>query len=327
MRDVNAIRSGIVAGSPRRSITGSLGLQHQGTRAIGAPLVVLGALALFIMSVQLRPDVAIGLVVLGSLFIVLERLRPLRRQPVLRKGFATDCVHFVADEVLAAAIVAIVLVPMLPLVSVIVPGFVGSALGFQPAWLVMLEGLIAAEVAGYWGHRATHEIGWLWRFHAVHHSVETMDWLAPNRRHPIDMAVARLFVIVPMAALGFPVLTVGAHFAIKRFQGLFVHANLHVNAGPLTWLVATPEFHHWHHANHPEAYNKNYAGELPIVDWVFGTLYLPRPGWPERYGCDATLPSSYLGQLAWPFRRPKSDADFDLVDGPEEALSHSAPPK
>jgi sterol desaturase/sphingolipid hydroxylase (fatty acid hydroxylase superfamily) len=136
-----------------------------------------------------------------------------------------------------------------------------------------------------------------------------MDWLAPNRRHPIDMAIARLSVIVPMAVLGFPVVTVGAHFAVKRFQGLFVHANLRLDAGPLTWLVATPQFHHWHHADQPEAYNKNYAGELPIVDWLFGTLYLPRPAWPERYGCDVTLPASYLGQLAWPFRSLRSNAD------------------
>ncbi len=116
-----------------------------------------------------------------------------------------------------------------------------------------------AEIAGYWGHRATHEIGVLWRFHRLHHTIETMDWLAPNRRHPVDMAVARASVAIPMIVLGFGVPTIAAHFIIKRFQGLLVHANVRLNAGPLTWLIASPEFHHWHHADHPEAVNKNYA--------------------------------------------------------------------
>ena len=74
-----------------------------------------------------------------------------------------------------------------------------------------------------------------------------------------------------------------------------------MHAGPLTWLIATPEFHHWHHANHHEAYNKNYAGQLPVVDWMFRSVYLPRLSWPESYGCDAVAPRGYLSQLAWPF--------------------------
>jgi hypothetical protein len=39
-----------------------------------------------------------------------------------------------------------------------------------------------------------------------------------------------------------------------------------------------------------------------MVDWLFGTLYLPRPSWPSRYGCGEEAPVGYLAQLAWPFR-------------------------
>jgi sterol desaturase/sphingolipid hydroxylase (fatty acid hydroxylase superfamily) len=217
-------------------------------------------------------------------------------------------VHFLVDELLAALILAVGLALATPVVRFVIPSVVSSTLELQPSWLVLVEGLFVAEVAGYWGHRASHEIGALWRFHQLHHSIETMDWLAPNRRHPVDMAFARASVILPLLVLGFTIPAIAAPFAIKRFQGLLVHANLRLDAGPITWLIATPEFHHWHHADHEAARNKNYAGQLPIVDWMFGTLHLPRPAWPSRYGCGVTPPEGYLAQLLWPFRRKEPQA-------------------
>jgi hypothetical protein len=35
------------------------------------------------------------------------------------------------------------------------------------------------------------------------------------------------------------------------------------------------------------------------MDWIFGSFYLPRQ-WPSSYGIDAKLPSSLVGQLAYP---------------------------
>lgn len=71
--------------------------------------------------------------------------------------------------------------------------------------------------------------------------------------------------------------------------------------GPLEWLVATPHFHHWHHSNDPSTRDRNFAGQVPLVDWVFGTHLRP-PGWPEAYGCDGHVaPSGYLAQLANPW--------------------------
>ena len=36
-------------------------------------------------------------------------------------------------------------------------------------------------------------------------------------------------------------------------------------------MVATPDFHHWHHADDPLAHHTNYAAFLPVWDIVFGT--------------------------------------------------------
>ncbi|OOK82266.1 sterol desaturase domain protein [Mycobacterium kansasii] len=60
---------------------------------------------------------------------------------------------------------------------------------------------------------------------------------------------------------------------------------------PLRWLIATPQFHHWHHARQPQAYNTNYAAEFPIVDALFGTLYLPTGRWPRSTASTMTNPT------------------------------------
>ncbi len=85
-------------------------------------------------------------------------------------------------------------------------------------------------------------------------------------------------------------------------QAIFVHANVRLRFGPMRWLIATPEFHHWHHAANPAAYNSNFAGEFPWIDLVFGTVYMPTEKMPVAYGTDEPAPSIYLAQLAWPLR-------------------------
>ena len=42
---------------------------------------------------------------------------------------------------------------------------------------------------------------WLWRFHAVHHSAEEMDWLVGFRFHPIDLLLLRVASLGPLVAL------------------------------------------------------------------------------------------------------------------------------
>ena len=55
-------------------------------------------------------------------------------------------------------------------------------------------------VGNYWGHRLTHQVPFLWRFHSVHHSIEQMDWVASGRLHPLDQAFTQAFTIFPLFA-------------------------------------------------------------------------------------------------------------------------------
>jgi sterol desaturase/sphingolipid hydroxylase (fatty acid hydroxylase superfamily) len=94
-----------------------------------------------------------------------------------------------------------------------------------------------------------------------------------------------------------------AYLVLVSAQATFIHANVRFTFGPLRYLVATPQFHHWHHAADPEAVDKNFAVHLPILDVMFGTAHMPER-WPTAYGISggARPPAGYLRQLWWPFR-------------------------
>jgi len=183
-----------------------------------------------------------------------------------------------------------------------VPVTFRAAIAASPGWAQIVAALAIATVGGYAGHRAAHEVPLLWRFHRVHHSVREMDWLAANHLHPLDQIFIRSSAVLPLYALGFGRVSLGAFVVLLTLQAIFVHANVRLTFGPLRWVIATPQFHHWHHAREPQAYNSNYAGEFPVIDALFGTLYLPAYRWPAQYGINDCEPAGYLRQLVWPVR-------------------------
>ena len=60
---------------------------------------------------------------------------------------------------------------------------------------------MVGEVGYYWGHRWTHEVPFLWRFHSIDHSAEQIDRLVNTRAHPLDIVFVRVCSFVPMIAL------------------------------------------------------------------------------------------------------------------------------
>jgi sterol desaturase/sphingolipid hydroxylase (fatty acid hydroxylase superfamily) len=268
------------------------------------------AVALVIVAVLARPRLVVGIAVTALLFVPLERAVPLRRRRVLRPGWRTDVVHFVVNNLLSTALlVAGFVVVGLPL-RALVPQSWRDAIASMPAGRQFLVALLLAELAQYWAHRATHRVPWLWRFHKVHHSIAEMDWLAAARLHPVDQAFTRLVTITPLLVLGFTRETFGGYLVISSVQAIFIHANVRLRFGPLRWVLATPQFHHWHHANTSDARDTNFAGQLPVLDLLFGTAHVPARAWPARYGVDDALPRGYVAQLAWPWRGVRAPSAF-----------------
>ena len=83
--------------------------------------------------------------------------------------------------------------------------------------------------------------------------------------------------------------------------GLFLHANVRWRWRQMQRLVITPEFHHCHHANQPDAHNTNYSVFLPVWDLLCGTYFMP-PRRPAVYGVTPPLPNGFVDQLVHPLR-------------------------
>lgn len=264
----------------------------------------------------------VWLVLLVAVFVPAERIWALHRQPLFRKAFGTDLAYYFISGFMPKLLLALPLTVLAIVLHRIVPAGFYEWMASHPLWLRLPAALLVGEIGSYWGHRWSHEIPFLWRFHAVHHSAEEIDWLANTRAHPIDMFFVRLCGLVPMYVLGLAQ-PAGNGFDLAPFLlivagsawGFFIHANVSWRFGRLEWLVSSPAFHHWHHTNDgPDRINKNYSAMLPWVDRLFGTFYLPEREWPQKYGIDTEMPSSLVDQIVQPLGLRREVAN-DSVPG------------
>ena len=237
----------------------------------------------------------------AAVFVPLERLFALRKeQRILRAKWRLDLVYTFVNGALITVGIMLVVLAAGSIFAYVVPERLRVAVASQP-WLVQLvEAVVIGDLLFYAAHRLFHTVPFLWKFHAVHHSIEEMDWLAAARVHPFDQIVTKGASILPLLALGFSGPVIAAHALIYSWHSYLLHSNVRIKFGVLKWAVASPEYHHWHHANQREAYDKNYAAQLSIIDRLFRTLYLPEGKTPEKYGIDEPVAGGYLSQLISP---------------------------
>ena len=250
---------------------------------------------------------------LGSttIFVVLEKLFPLYKgQPIFRREWQTDLKHFAVNHFL----VGLILLTVNFLIHHVFGWLVNHdfQLAVQRIWFVpqLLLCILVADLAQYFTHRAYHEVPLLWKFHSVHHSTKTMDWLAGSRQHMLEIVATRVLVLAPLFVIGFSEGVINAYILIVGFQAVFNHANVHLPWGPLKYLIVTPDFHHWHHSQDDEAIDKNYAAHYSFLDYLFGTAVKSEKKFPEHYGVVGDyMPDGFINQQLFPFKAMiKSDA-------------------
>ncbi len=240
-------------------------------------------------------------------FVPLERITALyKNQKILRKHWKNDLVFVVINKIIIKASLISIFGLFLATLYHLIPDFIHEYVFSQPLWLQIIEIIILSDTCYYFTHRAFHEIPVLWRFHSIHHSVEEMDWVAAHRIHPLDQIIAQTASLLPVFALGFSAPAIITYSFIFQYQTLLIHSNTKISFGPLKWVFASPQFHHWHHGDQPEAYNKNFAAQLPFIDLLFGTLHLPGNKMPEKYGIEDKLPTRYHQQFIYPFLKKSS---------------------
>lgn len=247
---------------------------------------------------------ALNLMLYATVFIPLERLFPLRPdQKVFRPQWPVDLTYFFLNSVLIEVLTVLTLRPAILAFGWARVGPVTSTIGALPVLIQVAMLVLVADLTQYWIHRAFHAVPGLWRFHAIHHSSEHMDWLAGSRLHLVDVVVTRGLTYVPIFVLGFSNEALLVYVFLVAAQATFIHANVRWPFRALRRVVATPAFHHWHHSAEREAVDRNFAVHTPIWDLAFGTYYLP-DRWPYAYGLSRgpRVPARWSSQLTHPFK-------------------------
>ena len=261
--------------------------------------------------------IAAGFVILSVVFFVLQKISPsVKGQRTFRRGFVTDLFYWVVTPLVTRAVtpvaVGIALIPIAIASGVELKDLKTLAQGrgdlaLQPLWLQAVQIFVIGDFIGYWQHRWFHG-GWRWKFHAVHHSSQDLDWLSSVRLHPVNDMLTKVIQAVPIVALGYNVGAVALYSVFTTIYAITLHANLNWSFGPFRYVVASPVFHRWHHTCEEEGLDRNFAGFFPVWDLMFGTFYMPQGRQPEQFGTSEPVPGGLIGQMLYPFRRSRVEA-------------------
>ncbi len=257
--------------------------------------------------------ILISFAVLSVVFYAVEHWFPaMPRQPIWRRGFDVDVLYWLFTPLVTKTLAKGAVLLGVAAIALLLGRKLGPELGVelargfgpvaqQPMWLIVAEMLVLGDFIGYWTHRAFHS-GWLWKFHAIHHSSTQLDWLSSVRLHPVNDVLSRVTQVMVLLLLGFPLTALAAYIPFLTLYAILLHANVGWSYGAFRQVIASPCFHRWHHTSQAEGQNRNFAGLLPLWDVVFGTFHMPEGRQPEHFGIEGDpVPSTLWGQLSYPF--------------------------
>lgn len=134
---------------------------------------------------------------------------------------------------------------------------------------------VLADLGRYWQHRLHHRSGFLWKFHALHHSADQMNVFKTTRSHPVERLLQQVFMFGLLGLLGAPSEVVMWYVIPNSFLGMLDHSNLDVRLGMLEWIVMGPNGHRVHHARDGAMSQKNFGSAIVLWDILFGTFEAP----------------------------------------------------
>ncbi len=258
----------------------------------------------------------VGLIVVavGCSFAA-ERILPYRRE--WNDGLddaGRDTAHaFVNESFILVSVAAI------PLLAAVTP-FHHLWPGTWPFVAQLLIAVLVADFGITTIHLASHKIGWLWRLHAVHHSVRRFYGLNGLMKHPLHQAAEMLGGVLPLIIMGVPVQVASALAVCVAVQLLLQHANVDYRVGPLRSLLALNEGHRFHHLKWAGVGDVNFGLFTLLWDHLYRTYSFDpqRRFTTEDLGMAAKphYPTGYFSQLAEPFTASGA-CHFDAAAAPD----------
>ena len=273
-----------------------------------ATLAVAIAVAIVALANGVAVSVILPLVLVASIVWVawLERALPYRPEWNRARGdLLADALYLPTTSAVAA-----LMRPAMATVGVVFAGWISARFGVGlwphdwPLAAQLLLSWVVVEGFAYWPHRWLHEVPWLWRLHATHHSPERLYWLNATRAHPLEHVFRSCFNMLPLALAGASTELLALQAITDAVVGLFQHANVDIRLGPLNYVFSAAPVHRWHHSRVRAEADHNYGDNFIFWDLVFGTYYRPREREVEALGIAGleAFPSRYLPQLLSPLR-------------------------
>jgi sterol desaturase/sphingolipid hydroxylase (fatty acid hydroxylase superfamily) len=148
----------------------------------------------------------------------------------------------------------------------------------------------------YWWHRFRHESHFFWRLcHQLHHSPRRIEILTSFYKHPVEILLNSLLSsAIVYTLLGCNMQAAAYYTFLTAIAEYFYHWNIKTPRW-FGYLVQRPESHRVHHQY--RHHTQNFA-DLPIWDWLFGTLRNPRT-FSEKCGFDVRREDQFEDLLAF----------------------------
>jgi len=173
---------------------------------------------------------------------------------------------------------------------------------FWGGLMATLLSLLVFDFFYYWWHRSQHKIPMLWAIHKLHHLDEDVNVSTTKRQHWLE-EIGRIPAISLPMAIFFDLSTGGGGVVglILSSWGFFVHANVRLPFGWLSWLFLGPQLHRIHHSRLPEHFDRIFSAFFPIWDVIFGSYYHPRRGEFPPTGIVGESDVTFMAAVLLPF--------------------------
>jgi sterol desaturase/sphingolipid hydroxylase (fatty acid hydroxylase superfamily) len=174
-----------------------------------------------------------------------------------------------------------------------------------PAWLQVIAGIAALDLAAYIAHVLLHKTPFAWRFHRVHHSDETVDITTAFCQHPGETVWRVLWQLPAIVLFGLPLWIVVVYLTVSAANAQLEHANIRLSDRLDRWLrllFVTPNMHKVHHSRVQPETDSNYANIFSVWDRLFGTYTSRIDFGALRYGLgDSPARPTFVALLRMPF--------------------------
>jgi sterol desaturase/sphingolipid hydroxylase (fatty acid hydroxylase superfamily) len=229
----------------------------------------------------MRPSIltlALTAAVFVALF-VLERLLPLRRR------CSSLLPRVILNLIISAAAFAVAAILVRPAATAALSWATKKPFGLVhllalPSALQFIAAFLLMDLTFYWWHIANHRIGFLWRFHNVHHIDPDLDVSTGFRFHFGEVGMSAVFRVAQVLLIGISMPAFAVYELVFQGNTLFHHSNLRLPIRLerlLNKLLVTPRMHGIHHSQVQRENNSNYGVVFPWWDRVHRTLGLNIP--------------------------------------------------